>query len=299
MFRTLYVTKGEKITIKDNWLSVAAEDKTFRIPVEDLQTVIIDNIHALLSAYTLNALAQYHVNTVICGADHLPCCNVLPLNSHYKPYGVLKKQLALTEQFKALLWQRIIKAKISNQRQALLIKGIAPATDNRMRQLADEVMPGDCGNREAIAAKMFFKNFYGLDFMRFGDDIINSALNYGYAVIRSAVARSLCAYGYNCALGIHHISETNPFNLADDLMEPLRPLVDIWVWQNNGELLDELSKSNKMGLADLLNNEIILGGKNMKVYNAVDKYIGSIGTAIDNNDLNKLLLPCIGAGHGK
>lgn len=146
---------------------------------------------------------------------------------------------------------------------------------------------------------MFFKNFYGPDFMRFADDIRNKALNFGYAIIRSAVARSLCAYGYNCAVGIHHISETNAFNLADDFMEPLRPLADIWVWQNNDELAEELSKSNKTGLANILNTEVLLAGKKMKVFNAVDKYIASIGTAIDNNDANKLLLPLIGADYGK
>lgn len=291
MFRTLYVAQGEKITVRDNWLLVTKKEEVVKVPLEDLQTVIVDNAQTLLSVHTLQCLAEKHVNTVICGSSRLPCCTVLPVNGHYRPFGVLKKQLALTEVFKSLLWQRVVKAKLENQKQALVLKGAPAAVTNRMGQLAAEVLPGDCGNREAIAAKMYFKAFYGLDFMRFEDDVVNAALNYGYAIIRSAVARSLCAYGYNCALGIHHISETNAFNLADDFMEPLRPLVDLWAWQHNEELLDELTKNNKMGLADILNNEIMLGGKRMKVYNAIDKYIGSIGTAIDSNDVNKLLLP--------
>lgn len=122
------------------------------------------------------------------------------------------------------------------------MSGAGTKVCERMQQLAQEVLSGDTGNREGIAAKMFFRNFYGCDFIRFENDIINIALNYGYAVIRSSVARSLCAYGYNCALGIHHINEANPFNLADDLMEPLRPLADIWVWQNNEDLVDTLTK---------------------------------------------------------
>lgn len=299
MFRTLYVTGGEKITVKDNWLVVVTGEETVKVPLEDLQTVIIDNIHTLFSAHALNKLAENNVNTLICDGSHLPACNIMGLNTHYRPYGMLKKQLAMTDSFKNMLWQRIIRTKIYNQKQALMMAGCITATENRMRQLADEVMPGDCGNREAIAAKMFFKNFYGPDFMRFADDIRNKALNFGYAIIRSAVARSLCAYGYNCAIGIHHISETNAFNLADDFMEPLRPLADIWVWQNNDELAEELSKSNKTGLANILNTEVLLAGKKMKVFNAVDKYIASIGTAVDNNDANKLLLPLIGADYGK
>ena len=299
MFRTLYVANGETITVKDNWLVVTTAEQTVKVPLEDLQTVIIDNVHTMFSAYALHKLAENHVNTVICDSSHLPACNIMGLNNHYRPYGMLKKQLALTEGFKALLWQRIVKAKIINQRQALLLQQELPAVTNRMRQLADEVLAGDTGNREAIAAKMFFKYFYGMDFQRFADDIRNAALNYGYAIIRSAVARSLCAYGYNCALGIHHISETNAFNLADDFMEPLRPLADLWVWQNNEDLAEELSRSNKTGLANILHQEVVLAGKKMKVFNAIDKYIASIGTAIDSNDVNKLLLPCIGADYGK
>ena len=154
-----------------------------------------------------------------------------------------------------------------------------------------EVLPGDIGNREGIAAKMFFKNFYGYNFLRFEEDVINAALNFGYAIIRSMVARSLCAYGYNCALGIHHINECNAFNLADDFMEPLRPLVDLWVYKHNDELLDTLTKSNRVGLASIINDEVIIADKKMKLYNAIDKYIASFTTAIDSADRNKLLLP--------
>lgn len=291
MFRTIYVTAGERLSVSKNWLVVESVGTSNKIPVEDIQTIIIDNLQTCVSVYALQSLAKHDVNVVLCDEKHLPCCSVLGLNQHYRPYGVLKKQIALTNEFKALLWQRIVKAKIDNQRIALKHREVTREVESRMEQLVAEVLAGDIGNREAIAAKMFFRNFYGYDFMRFEEDVVNAALNFGYAVIRSAVARSLCAYGYNCTLGIHHINENNAFNLADDLMEPLRPLVDLWVLKNNEELVDSLTKNNRIGLANIINNEVKVAGKNMKLHNAIDRYVASFTTAIDNADINKLLLP--------
>ena len=294
MFRTVFITKGQYLTVKDEWMLIDYGDIVKKVPLSDIKNLFIDNVYLNISAYALQKVAKYGINVIVCDETHLPCCNILPLNTHYKPYGVLKKQVALTNGFKNLLWQQIVKAKILNQAKALKISGAGTNVYERMKQLAQEVLTGDAGNREGIAAKMFFRNFYGCDFIRFEDDIINIALNYGYAIIRSSVARALCAYGYNCALGIHHINETNPFNLADDFMEPLRPLADIWVYQNNEDLVDSLSKNNKMGLVNILNGNIICENKVMKVHNAVDKYIASLTTAIDNADVNRLIIPMIG-----
>ncbi len=291
MFRTLYVTSGERLSVSANWLVVEADGESKKIPVEDIQTLILDNVHACLSVYTWQSLAKHDVNVVLCDEKHLPCCSLLALNQHYRPYGVLKKQMALTQEFKDLLWQKIVKVKIENQNSALKLRCVPQEVTDRMQQLASEVLLGDIGNREGIAAKMFFRNFYGYNFLRFEEDVINAALNFGYAIIRSAVARSLCAYGYNCCLGIHHINENNAFNLADDFMEPLRPLVDLWVFRHNDELVDALTKSNRVGLANIINDEVIMVGKMMKLYNAIDKYVASFTTAIDNADKNKLLLP--------
>ncbi len=294
MFRTVFITKGQYLTVKDEWLLINYGDTVKKIPLSDIKNLFVDNVYLNISAYALQKIAKYGINAILCDETHLPCCNLLPINTHYRPYGVLKKQIALTDSFKNLLWQQIVKGKIINQGTVLKLSGAGNKVCERMQQLAQEVLLADAGNREGIAAKMFFRNLYGCDFIRFEDDIINSALNYGYAVIRSIIARSLCAYGYNCALGIHHINENNPFNLADDLMEPLRPLVDLWVYQNNEELVDELTKSNKIGLVNIINNNVICDNKIMKVHNAVDRYVASMTTAIDNADINKLRIPFIG-----
>lgn len=292
MFRTLYVAAGKSITIVDNWLLIKDNIGDInRIPVDDIYTLVLENVHTRISVYALQYLAVRGVNIICCDEKRLPACNIIPFSEHYRPYGVMKKQIALTMDFKGLLWQRIIKAKIMNQYKILDLAGIDKNVCERVRQLSEEVFPNDIGNREAVAAKMFFRNLYGYDFVRFADDVVNSALNFGYTIFRSAVARSLTAYGYNCVLGIHHINESNAFNLADDLMEPFRPWVDQWIYTHNEELVDELSKQNKLSLIDLLNVEVRWNNKLMKLHNAIEKYISSFTSAIDNADVNKLLIP--------
>lgn len=165
MFRTVYVSRGEAITVVDNWLLIKGEDgKENKVPVNDIYTLFLENVHTRISVYALQYLSNSGVNIVCCDVKHMPACTVQPFSVHYRPYGVMKKQLALTNSFKDLIWQRIVKAKIMNQYYAAQTVGVDKEIVERLRQLAEEVLPGDIGNREAIAAKMFFRNFYGFDF---------------------------------------------------------------------------------------------------------------------------------------
>ena len=121
--------------------------------------------------------------------------------------------------------------------------------------------------------------------------MLNAALNYGYAILRSAVAKTLTAYGYNCVIGVHHRSEKNPFNLADDFMEPFRPMVDLWVDTNNENLFGELSGSNRKGLLGLLNEGISIAGKTMRLRNAIDVCIQSFTGAVQKGQPAAFYLP--------
>ena len=156
MFRTVFITKGQYLTVKDEWLLINYGDMVKKVPLSDIKNLFIDNVYINISAYALQKLAKYGINAILCDDTHLPCCDHLPLNTHYRPYGVLKKQIALTDTFKNLLWQRIVKAKIINQGTALKMSGAGTKVCERMQQLAQEVLSGDTGNREGIAAKMFF-----------------------------------------------------------------------------------------------------------------------------------------------
>lgn len=291
MWRSLIINTAERVKLKDNWLIVETETGEERIPVEELYSVVIDNPMTTLSVGAINALTENNVHILYCGEKHLPESIVLPYNTHYSPLAVVKRQLEWDEAFCNKMWEKIVKAKIRNQAAVLKMCGRSRSVTAQLLEFADEVELEDSANREGLAAKMFFRELYGSSFIRMNDDAINGALNYGYAIIRSAVAKTLCAYGFNPVIGIHHIGRQNPFNLADDLMEPLRPLVDMWVDINHDDLIDTLSKDNKKKLVNLVNEVVEIDNKNMKVRNAIDKYISGFTGCVNSKNTKKFDIP--------
>ena len=291
MFRTVVVNFGEKISVKDNWVVVTAGDEDRRIPLEDIYSIVIDNPITCITAPAITKLTDNGTHILVCNEKHLPVSIILPQNNHYRPLNVIRKQIDMSVDFKNQLWDKIIKAKIINQSKTLKLCGCKKEIYNRLLDFSEEVIDGDEGNREAVAAKMFFREMYGSSFIRMADDAINAALNYGYSIIRSAFCKTLVSYGYNCVLGIHHINESNPFNLADDLMEPLRPIIDMWVDDNIEDLVDSITRQQRNELASITNNLILWNGKQMRIRNAIDKYVSYLTTAIDKNNADLLKIP--------
>ena len=293
MWRTLIVTAGEKLTVKDNWLHVYSPQQEARVPIGDLYSVVVDNRQALLSVSVLTRLAQAGVHLLLCDEKHLPGAELLPLGLHYRPLTVLQKQMALPQPFKDQLWQRIVMAKIQNQAKVLQLAGVGSGKAQKLEELALRVLPGDAGNREAQAAKLYFPALFGAGFTRTQADVTNAALNYGYAIIRSAVSKTVAGYGYSGVLGLHHSGPGNAFNLADDLMEPLRPLVDLWTDAHCDDLYEELTRDNRRGLNDLVNQAVVFDGRKMRVRYAIDQYVKSLTSAIEGQDAGLLRLPVL------
>lgn len=293
MWRTLIVTAGEKLTAKDNWLHVYSPQQEARVPIGDLYSVVVDNRQVLLSVSVLTRLAQAGVHLLLCDEKHLPCAVLLPLGLHYRPLTVLQKQMALPQPFKDQLWQRIVMAKIQNQAKALRLAGVGSGKAQKLEKLALRVLPGDAGNREAQAAKLYFPALFGAGFTRTQADVTNAALNYGYAIIRSAVSKTVAGYGYSGVLGLHHSGPGNAFNLADDLMEPLRPLVDLWTDAHCDDLYEELTRDNRCGLIDLVNQAVVFDGRKTRVRYAIDQYVKSLTSAIEGQDAGLLRLPVL------
>ena len=162
---------------------------------------------------------------------------------------------------------------------------------NQILEFAKEILNGDKTNREAHAAKVYFNLLMGTSFSRGNENILlNSALDYGYAVLRSYIARACVGYGLNTQIGIHHKNELNNFNLADDFIEAFRPSIDLWTAQNVS-LKDEFSSEIRRKLVDLLNYEVIIAGKRQAVLNAINVMLSSFTTSIQLKDYNKLLVP--------
>lgn len=293
MFRTVYVSQGQQLNIKNNWLIIKDDSKNSAIPLDDIQALIIDNLQTMISSYTLCMLAKNGINTILCNDKHLPVCNILSLNNHYKSSSVLKDQISLSKNIKDILWQNIIDAKISNQIKVLQLNNVDDFILSKLKQLKLTLLPGDTTNREAVCSRIFFYQLYGKNFKRFNYDNLNIALNYGYSIIRTAIARSLTVHGYNCALGIHHKNQFNSFNLADDFIEPFRPLVDLYIHKNQKIFLEKLTKKHRLLLINLLNHTVLLKNKQFKLYIAIDKYINSFTAYINSQNIDNFLLPKI------
>lgn len=291
MWRTVIVNNGEKLSVENNWLIVAEGENVNKVPIEDIYALIIDNYSATISLSAINQLTSAGAHICFCNEKHMPVSVALPMSEHYRPLSVVKGQLEMDEEFRAMLWQRIIVAKIQNQAKCLRLCGIPSEKHKQISALANEVLPGDPKNREAAAAKLHFHFLFGSFFRRNDDDVTNAALNYGYAVMRSSVAKTLAAYGYYSVVGLHHINPSNHFNLADDLMEPLRPVVDMVTDRMCDELFETLTRSNRRKLAAIVNLPVKMNGKKTRIRYAIDKYIASLTTAINEHNVNKLIIP--------
>lgn len=180
------------------------------------------------------------------------------------------------------------KKKIINQAQCLNFLNISC---DDIRCLADKVETGDCTNKESYAARMYFKKLFG-DFKRNDDDSVNSALNYGYTIIRGAIARSVVKYGFIPSIGIHHCNELNNYNLADDFIEPFRALVDMWVAKN---MIDQktFTKDHRYSLVNILNYSILINRNKYSVLQAIDIMIASFSSCSKEQNSGNLLLPSI------
>lgn len=289
MWRTVIVSSGEEITVKDNWLVVSSEGKDNRIPIGDLYSVVIDNQEAMFSVAVMTELSKQGVHVIFCDRKHTPVTESLPLNSHFRPLPVVMGQIGMTTQLKDELWQIIVKQKITNQSLCLKYANVKSEKVEMLQQYADEVVIGDKKNRESVAAKTYFPALFGAGFRRSDDDVTNAALNYGYSIIRSGIARAIVGYGLNGLLGLHHIGQSNYFNLADDLLEPFRPLVDLWVDSHCDDLLGELTKSNRKDLVGITNYPMKFDGKKMRVRYIIEKYVSGLSSAIikENSQLLK------------
>lgn len=235
-------------------------------PCEDIGIVVVDHPQTTYSHHALATLAANGAAVVLCGRDHLPAAMVLPLTDHSQVVWRLHDQIAASLPLQKRLWQQLVVAKI--RAQATNIEpGIAAR--KKLLALAREVRSGDPSNIEARAAKLYWQHWLttedlqSLDTEQFRRDPngagLNGFLNYGYAILRAALGRAIVAAGLHPSLGIHHANRGNAYCLADDLIEPFRPMVDDRVRDMHRQGFDELNQPAKAELLDLLVTPMSLG----------------------------------------
>lgn len=225
-------------------------DETQTIPIEDIGVVLLESQQVSITIPLLNALAENNCQVVLCDRSGMPASTLTSLDSNNTQGEILRNQMACGEVLKKQLWKQIVEAKIFNQSRLLDKIG---QDGEILKPLYSNVKSGDSDNKEGIAAKMYFPLIFGRGFVRNRDaSDINILLNYGYTILRAAVARSLVASGLFPAIGIFHHNRSNAFPLADDIMEPYRPYVDEIVYElvSSGEV--KLNKETKSKLIMLL-----------------------------------------------
>jgi CRISPR-associated protein Cas1 len=230
--KSILIENKTSITAKNLQLIIKSEIRESSIPIEDIGFLVLDHQEIYLSLPAMNLLVENNTSVIICGKNHLPNGMFLNLNSHHIQQEVFKNQIEASIPLKKQLWQQTIVEKITNQ--GILLTKITQ-NKNSFEFLATKVLSGDTTNMEGVAAAQYWKTFfdtYDINFRRerFGD-YPNNFLNYGYAILRAATARALSGSGLLNTLGIHHKSKYNAFALADDIMEPFRPLVDEKVFE--------------------------------------------------------------------
>jgi CRISP-associated protein Cas1 len=273
--KTILIEKKAVITTKNLQLVIKSEIKESSIPVEDIGFLLVDNAETYLSIPAMNLLVENNTSIIICGKNHLPNGMFLNLNSHHIQQEIFKCQIDASVPLKKQLWQQTIVEKITNQ--GLLLEMIT-SKKNNFPFLASKVLSGDASNMEGVAANQYWKLFFERDFKRerFGD-YPNNFLNYGYAILRAATARALSGSGLLNTLGIHHKSKYNAFALADDIMEPFRPIVDekvIEIMQNFEE--QELNSAIKSQLLQLLTRTVYFKEEKSPLMVALQKTASSL-----------------------
>ena len=273
--KTLLFTNKCIITTKLKQLVVKSDDTTRTIPIEDIGFLVIDNPEIYISISTYNLLVENNASVIVCNNSHMPNGMFLNLNSHHIQQELFKKQIEASVPLKKQLWQQTIVEKIKNQ--GILLEKIT-SKKNNFTFLASKVLSGDTSNMEGVAANFYWKTFFDTNFKRerFGN-YPNNFLNYGYAILRAATARALSGSGLLNTLGIHHKSKYNAFALADDIMEPFRPIVDEAVYnimQNHED--EELNTQIKAEILQLLTRTVYFKNEKSPLMVALQKTASSL-----------------------
>lgn len=277
-FRTVVITKQAKISYKNRFLVVKQDIDEKYIHLSEIDTIIVDSISVSISSYLLKELADNKINIIFCDDKHNPYGELHPFYSRHNSSKKILEQVKWTNKEKDLVWQAIVKNKILNQ--ALLLKKIKSKQHDLITSYIKEVTIGDKTNREGHAAKVYFNSLFGKNFVRGNNDKINVSLNYGYAILLSTVSKEIVNNGYLTQLGIHHKNEFNPYNLACDLMEPFRIIIDSFVYYNKDK---ELDSSFKLDIINIFNNTYTFNNKKYTLKDIIGLYVKNTLDIFNNN----------------
>lgn len=285
MYQHIMVESGAKVFQKDNRLCIE-KGVLHELPAEDIATVVLDNREIIITTYCLEQLSSRGTVVILCNGKHMPESVLLPYGANSRRLKTIRRQISQKKPHLKQLWRQVVQEKIRNQGRCLEFC----YKENIVDRLADKVKSGDTTNVESTAAAAYFPMLFGEDFTRRTPYLVNDILNYGYTILRSAIARYLAIYGFEPSLGLFHHSELNAFNLADDLLEPFRPLVDLYAFRFVESEEEYLTKEMRRELVQLLNCNIRSGKEIHSVNHAIEREVQSLSRCFEDASA-VLLLP--------
>lgn len=292
--RTLFFGNPAYLSTKNEQIVISYPDKeqeTKTVAIEDIGVIVLENQQITITNGLLEKLINNNVALINCDQFHLPIGLLMPLNGHTEQSERFKNQINASVPLKKNLWQQTISAKIMNQAGLLKEKGI-PC--RKMELWAKEVTSGDALNHESRAAVYYWQNLISIDNFTRGQKGIapNNLLNYGYAILRAITARAIVSSGMLPTLGIFHRNKYNAYCLADDIMEPYRPYVDLIVCHimETEDSYEELTIDIKKQLLNIATIDVLIDGKNSPLMVAMSRTTHSLNQCFEGS-LRKIFYP--------
>lgn len=286
-WRSVMISRPAKLRREHFSLAIEQEQTAF-VPFEDIAIIVLNHREIQLTHPVLSACADYGIGLYATGDNHQPNGVFLPFLAHSRTTRLMRKQMDIPRPLAKQAWANIVRRKIENQ--AAVLRFCAKTGVDRMDSYARRVRSGDTENLEGQAAAFYFTQLFGQGFYRAEERWVNAALDYGYAVLRGAIARGLVAHGMHPPIGLFHASEQNAFNLADDLIEPFRPLVDLHVAKNPAFTEGDLSPQDKAELVALLNVDVGMPQGKMSALSAIEYAVESLARLFEQGN-SELELP--------
>lgn len=277
-WRIVVISKRAKLDLQLGKMVVRSDEVT-KIVLSEISTIMIESTAVSITASLIAELAKRKIKVIFCDEKRNPSCELVNYYGSHDTSNKVRKQIIWKQQTKEAVWTEIVTEKIRKQKELLELLGRKESA--LLSDYLKEIVWNDGTNREGHAAKVYFNALFGLDFTRTEDSLINAALNYGYSILMSAFAREIVASGYLTQIGIFHDNMFNQFNLASDLMEPFRILVDREVLMMP---LEAFEHQEKRRLVDILNHEVWINGKLQYVNNAIKIYCKSVFDALNGED---------------
>lgn len=286
-------TPGTRLSVAHRQLVIERPElPKATVPIEDLGVLVIDDGRASYTQAVFIECLATGATVIVTGRDHLPAGMMLPMDGHHALTERHWAQVEAGAPLRKRLWQALVAAKLRQQARVLKEAG---KDDAGLTALAARVRSGDPDNFEAQGAQRYWPKLFGKEFRRDrGADGTNALLNYGYAIVRAACARSLVASGLVPSLGVWHRNRSNPFCLADDLLEPWRPIVD---WKVRGlcvagEAAPSLDdRPTRASLLAIFNETVAVGGKRWPLLLGIEQSAASLAKALTLNDRDALVVP--------